>query len=226
MGINFKNKKAPYYLLIHTDSYTGNFERELIAFVFGKLDEEQEGGFKEYAKAFWNKEAASNIDTLEEYENMQNESMPSIPVLDDILDMLSKRGISDVDISSIEKKREEAKKKEYDNSLLRLYDTYLCYTKQEVDDWEQETFYNIESWYKNKKYNCDTIFVQLKKPLNEKFEKLIIQRIKDFFKLYPIIERYIWVCQFGKDKEQQSEYKLLDIELVNGKYDVIKKYDV
>ena len=34
-----KKEKAPYGLLIKTDSYTGNFKRELVAYSLGVLDE-------------------------------------------------------------------------------------------------------------------------------------------------------------------------------------------
>ena len=46
-----------------------------------------------------------------------------------------------------------------EKSISRLYDTYLCYTYQEVDDWMQDTFYNIDSFYKNKEYT-DLLAVQ------------------------------------------------------------------
>ena len=60
-------EKAPYKLIIHTDSYTGNFERELVAFAFGVLDKEKSDYANSYKKAFWNSVAASDIDSLEEY---------------------------------------------------------------------------------------------------------------------------------------------------------------
>ena len=58
-----KQKKAPYYLLIHTNSYTGNFDRELIAYCIGRLDDIQKDHCPEFIKPFWNSVAGGGIDS-------------------------------------------------------------------------------------------------------------------------------------------------------------------
>jgi len=228
-------EKAPYYLLIHTDSYTGNFERELVAFCFGKLDEEQEGDFDKYSIPFWNNVVGQDINCLEDYEKINK---PTAKTLDfETLALMEQasalikcleedREIEDID-KCLEDRKNSFKKEFEDNDVRRLYDTYLCNTYQEVDDWEQETFYNICSFYKNQKYNCDTIYVQLNKPLNEHFEKIIIERIKKFFELnvLSMVKRYEYLCDYLEDYTfKVNEIKLLDLELVDENNNLIKKY--
>lgn len=224
-------EKAPYKLIIHTDSYTGNFERELVAFAFGVLDKEQSDYANSYKKAFWNSVAASDIDSLEEYAESEDSSdsisgmILEMKVMEDKLnEILSKHNIdADIPVVSADERKKKLEKEKYDSDIRRLYDN-LCYTYQEVDDWEQDTFYNICSYYKNSEYNCDTIFVQLKNPLPEKFEKIVIERIKNYFNVFNIIEDYDWVCQFGSPRERKEKYKLLDLELVDENDNLIKKY--
>lgn len=226
--------KAPYYLLIHTDSYTGNFDRELVAYVIGILDKEQESHAKEYKKAFWNSVAASDIDSLEEYKHFalcpdSKEYVDlDLSVIDKITELFKENNYDDKELTRAVEVLKENRKKERDKqkekSICRLYDTYLCYTYQEVDDWMQDTFYNIDSFYKNKEYNCDTIFIQLNEPLPEHLEKIVIERIKGFFSVYDAIENYIWICHWGEEKETQKQIQLLDLELVDSDYNLIKKY--
>ena len=123
----------------------------------------------------------------------------------------------------MEERRNEREKKEYEEDINRLYDTYLCYTYQTVDDWEQDTFYNID-FYKDDL--CNSIIIQLTQPLNEKFETLVTNRIKEFFEndIYNVISDYDWVCSFGEKRNDKKDYKLLDLELVDEKDNVIKKY--
>jgi len=227
-------KNAPYYLLIHTNDYTGNFERELVAYSTGILDELQEKFANSYKKAFWNKIAASDIDSIEEYRKFKTSPENIIlQELDETLKMAIKI-LDDPDkADEIAKILDDSKSQilsdelEQDN-IERLYDTYLCYTYQTVDDWEQDTFYNIESFYKNEKYKCDTIFIQLNKPLPEYLEKIVIERIKSFFSqdVYNTIEDYEWLCQFGEKMPQsfRHSYELIDLELVDSNYHLIKKY--
>lgn len=202
-------KKVPYKLLIHTSDYTGNFERELIAYCIGILDEYQKDYAPEYIKCFWNVVICNTINNLEEYEDELNKGQIKI--------------LSPKDYILLDKN--EIKKKEYEKDIRRLYDMYLCNTYQEVDDWEQETFYNICSFYKNKEYNCDTIFIQLNDILPENLEKIIIERIKNFFKngVYDIIENYRSLYLFG-DTTEKKDYNLLDLELVDENDVLIKKY--
>lgn len=221
-------KTAPYKLLIHTNSYTGNFDRELVAYVVGILDEYQKSHSNSYKKAFWNSVAASDIDSLEEYTSAENDpegASAFIRQLNNIEERLNSI-LNNEQLADLEDKKAKREQEEYNNSILRLYDTYLCYTYQRVDDWEQDTFYNICSFYKNEEYNCDTIYIQLNKPLSEKLEKIVIERIKGFFEndVYNIIENYEWICQFGQPKQGKENYKLLDLELVDKDNNLIKKY--
>ena len=70
--------KVPYYLLIHTDSYTGNFDRELVAYAIGVLDKEQNNYAREYKKAFWNHVGASDIDSVQIVRHMKNLTFQSL----------------------------------------------------------------------------------------------------------------------------------------------------
>lgn len=226
-------EKVPYKLIIHTDSYTGNFERELVAYAFGILDSHQEDYANSFKKAFWNSVAASDIDSIEQYAEYEDDPsgvsnmILEMNLLEDKLSrLLASEGLEDLrEKINPEKRKKELEEEKYNNDIRRLYD-YLCYTYQEVDDWEQDTFYNICSFYKNKEYNCDTIFIQLNNILPEKFEKIIIERIKGFFEndAYNIIENYDWLCQFGEGKTTKSNIKLLDLELVDENNNLIKVY--
>lgn len=214
-------KKAPYYLLIHTNSYTGNFDRELVAYCTGKLDKEQEGHSRSFEKAFWNSVAASDVDSYEEYINDEIKE-----VADETQVLLQALNFRNLSTESLDERIKRIKTEQAEKDILRLYDTYLCNTYQEVDDWEQEIFYNIESFYKNKEYNCDTIYIQLNKPLTEHFENIVIERIKNFFEsdAYNVIKDYEWLCEFGHIRDSKEDYKLLDLELVDSNYNLIKKY--
>ena len=227
--------KVPYYLLIHTDSYTGNFDRELVAYALGILDEEQESHAKEYKKAFWNYVIAPDIDSLEEYQNcaLCPESKAYKDTQHSIFDRVVERykeNYNEQELeSAIDKLKERMIKRcqdEKEKDICRLYDKYLCNTYQEVDDWEQDIFYNIESFYKNKEYDCDTIFIQLNEILPEHLEEIVIERIKNFFEndIYNVIHNYQWVCQFGEQNKHEKSIRLLDLELVDSDYNLIKKY--
>ena len=58
----------------------------------------------------------------------------------------------------------------------------------------------------------------------EHLEKIVIERIKGFFSVYDSIENYIWICHWGEEKEAQKQIQLLDLELVDSDYRLIKKY--
>lgn len=60
------NKNVPYKLMIVTDSYTGNFERELISFCLG-LDEKTA-----FARPFWDKTVGTGIENIEKYKEFVN----------------------------------------------------------------------------------------------------------------------------------------------------------
>lgn len=83
------------------NSYTGNFDREFIAYMFGETPVDDDGSYSLFVR---------------EYEN---------------------------------------------NSEFKSIKEHFVYSNQEVDDWFEETFYNIHSFPENKKYNCDSVFIQL-----------------------------------------------------------------
>lgn len=170
-----------YKLVIQTDSYTGNFERELISYAIGILDEEQMYYSPEYSEKFW-----------EEEFNIENHNIEDLP-------------------------------KEYD-----LYNEYLEYSYEMVDDWHQEIFYNIGN-SKNSKL-CDSIFLYLKKPLNEKWENIIIPRIKKFFDkdVRYQCENKAWTKIFheAKDKSSIDDIRLIELYLIDENEDIIKRWDV
>lgn len=201
-GKEYQMENADCCLVIHTNAYTGNFERELIAYSFGILDEVQEDidYACEYKKIFWNNVIGMHVNSKEEYEN------------DEVA------GLMKSFLWNEKKKNEE---------VLQLYE-YLRYTSQQVDDWSQDTFYNICSFYKNEQYDCDTILVQLEKPLSGNLETLVIERIKNFFRFHvlDIVEDYTWLCQFGEPRDRGKEQPviLLDLELIDSDNNLIKKY--
>lgn len=52
-------QKANYKLVVETNTYAGNYERELIAYALGTLDSvalEEVGGFEEEIESFWQEE--------------------------------------------------------------------------------------------------------------------------------------------------------------------------
>ena len=63
-------------------------------------------------------------------------------------------------------------------------------------------------------------------PLPEHFEKIVIGRIKQFFEqdVYNLIEDYSWLCQFGHRRGRRDDLQLLDLELVDQDYNLVKKY--
>ena len=91
-----------------------------------------------------------------------------------------------------------------------LFRDYLFETFQDVDDWEQLTFYQID-WDVMHRENRNVLKIQLAKPLNEYWESIIIPRMKDFF-----VERpYKWMAK---------DAQLLSIRLCDSKGNVMKEY--
>lgn len=91
-----------------------------------------------------------------------------------------------------------------------LLQDYLFETFQDVDDWEQLTFYQID-WDIMHKEKRDVLKIQLAKPLSEYWENIIIPRMKEFF-----IERpYVYM---DKDAE------LIGVRLCDSKGNVVKEY--
>lgn len=150
-----------YELIIKTNSYTGNFNRQLISYALGTLD------------------------------NVQ-------------MEMENFHGSHEMDLFWEEEFNSE-RKDYYDDYELK--DEYLMETYQDVDDWEQITFYHIAE-------DCNSLAIQLVKPLNEYWEKIIIRRIKKFFDERPC--RYSWVLP--------KNAKLLDLYLVDSSKNRIKDY--
>ena len=81
-----------------------------------------------------------------------------------------------------------------------LYKDYLLETFQECDDWEQLTFYHID-WDIMHKNGSNVLKIQLAKPLSQKWEEIIIPRMKKFFdkKIYEHMDKdteleYICLC--------------------------------
>lgn len=155
-------KQVPNYeLIIKTNSYTGNFERELISYSLGILDHVQ-------------------------------------------MEMDSFHGDYEMDLFW-EEEFNSMRKDYYDDYELK--DEYLMETYQDVDDWEQMTFYHMA-------YDCNSLAIQLVKPLSKYWEEIIIRRIKKFFEERPC--RYPWTLP--------KNGELLDLYLVDSNGNRIKDY--
>lgn len=91
-----------------------------------------------------------------------------------------------------------------------LLKDYLLETFQDVDDWEQLTFYRID-WEAMHKEQRDIFCIQLAKPLDKYWEDIIIPRMRDFFtkKIY---------------KWMKDDTVLFSIKLYNSKGILIKEY--
>lgn len=162
-----------YWLVIATDSYAGNFERELIAYVFGILDSVQMGILygKEYLDQFY-----------------QDEKMT------------------------------------YDQCVKEL-DEYLIETYQDVDDWRQMIFYTIGS-YKPTKEHCNAIKIQLKKPLDGKWQNIVLRRVRSFFskEIYKNTENQTWKRLHGMPGIMKENPKLTHFELVDLDRNLIEEF--
>jgi hypothetical protein len=96
---------------------------------------------------------------------------------------------------------------------LRNYELlkdYLFETFQDVDDWEQLTFYQID-WKAYHREKRNVLRIQLAKPLDEYWESIIIPRMKMFFskKVYEYMP---------------SDTELTNISLLDSKGNVVKEY--
>ena len=154
-----KLQEPNYKLMINTDSYTGNFERELIAYVFGILDSVQMEieHSEKYREAFYTEESM----TLEQCEEFLEE--------------------------------------------------YLFERYQEVDDWEQMTFYEICRFDSDK---CNSLAVFLDKTLNEEWMERFKRRLQKFFNGgYEEVENARWQEMFGHNSYVKP-IKLLSVKLL------------
>lgn len=187
-------------LVIKTDSYAGNFERELVGFVFGRLSEEQEEAKygREYVKAFWNN--YGNIDSYEQYILKKEKDDEFIKLMNTANFLLGKKEV----------------KLEDSLNILDVYDEYLEFNREMSDDDYETTYYDI---------NDKDVIVYFKKELPDEVMSNFIKRIKIFFEnnVLSIFENYIYLCQFG-NLSSTKEVKLLGIELEkDGK--TVKRYE-
>lgn len=156
-------KQIPNYeLIIKTNSYTGNFERELISYALGILDSVQ-------------------------------------------MELGDFHGSYEMDL--FWKEEFNSRRKEYYEDY-ELKDEYLIETYQDVDDWEQMTFYHSGD------EDFNLLAIQLVKPLNDYWEEIIIRRIKKFFKKRP--------CRYSYTLPENAE--LLDLYLIDSNENRIKDY--
>lgn len=96
---------------------------------------------------------------------------------------------------------------------LRNYELlkdYLFETFQDVDDWSQLTFYQID-WDAMHKEKRDVLRIQLAKPLDKYWEGIIIPRMKAFF------EKKIY-------KWMKEGTELISIRIVDSKGRWVKEY--
>ena len=91
-----------------------------------------------------------------------------------------------------------------------LLKDYLFETFQDVDDWAQLTFYQID-WNAMHKEGREILRIQLAKPLDDYWEGIIIPRMKDFFTK----KVYEWM---------RDDTELIDIRLCDSKGMVVKEY--
>jgi hypothetical protein len=158
-----KPKEPKYKLIISTDSYTGNFERELVGYTLGILDSVQMeiDHSRDYREAFRRQEGLESSDSRD------------------------------------------------------FHDEYLFERYQEVDDWEQYTFYEIGCYTNNQ---CNDVAIFFKDIPEPAWEERIIRRIKLFFDGdYKKIEDADWQKQFGHPAPYDKYPKLESIEwLENG----------
>lgn len=223
-----KKEGSNYYLVIHTDKYTGNFERECIAYCFGILQESQMYHSLSFQKAFWNNFANEDINTYDEYleyiEKEKKEDTAISKIFNDIANLPNDGDDKTKEIQ--ENAKRISKMFEIKDEISPLYTEYLKYIYQTVDDIEEDTFYNIDRYYGDTSGECNSIYVQLDKPLNEKYEKLIISRIKDFFNydIYSKVKDYDYICHFGEPVGSSKPISLLGLELIDMDNNLVKKY--
>lgn len=155
-------QKAPFYLQLTFDKYTGNFEREFVSYVLGVLDEVQ-----------------LSID----YDD-RNQFMKLCQ---------TEEGMSE-------------------DECFAYIEDHFFETYQEVDDWEQVTFYNI-AWGVDgtkikKETNCNSILLQLAhKPTEEFMERLIRRGVK--FCFTEELKTWGTATEYGHDASSQpSEFSI------------------
>lgn len=158
--------ESPYLLVLKSTDWTGNFEREIIGYSMGILDDVQMDidYADEERQQFWK-------DMVE-----QNKTGPLFP-------FTYAPGYYEAS-------------EEYP-----LMSEFLDETYQEVDDWEQSTFYNVGGLGE-----LSELKIQLTKPLSDEYEAVIIERM----------------IQYGKDNNRN----ITSLELLKTGTNarVVKKY--
>lgn len=191
-----KPQIAPYRICVHTTDYTGNFERELVGYALGVLDGVQEENLSwddpnDYCKHWFYQDIMRMPERL--YYLKLSEKFKEQTGFDDLL--TSK-----------------------ENPLLQ---EYLLETHREVDDWEQMTFYYISKYFKDKEWDCNSLYIQLDKPLSKIWEEIIIHRLFKFFNDTRIRNEDRGCLQFFKEWDKR---KCISIELIDDKDNIIKTY--
>lgn len=191
-----KPQIAPYRICVHTTDYTGNFERELVGYALGVLDEVQEENLSwddpnDYCKHWFYQDVMKMPERL--YYLKLSEKFKEQTGFDDLLTPR-------------------------ENPLLQ---EYLLETHREVDDWEQMTFYYISKYFKDKEWDCNSLYIQLDKPLSKIWEEIIIHRLFKFFNDTRIRNEDRGCLQFFKEWDKR---KCISIELIDDKDNIIKTY--
>ena len=214
--------KTLFKLIINTNSYSGNFKRELIAYVFGRLANDT-NSYTAFVRPFWDKVVGTGVETYENYKKIISKDLDDDLNLEHIKLIYIKRGFDEEEaIKKTIELKEKIQKKNNETNISYFYDEFLCFTNQLVDDLYENTFYNIFN-YDNDDYNA--IYIQLNKPFNEYFENIIIHRIINFFETdaYNKIKTYEWFCR-GYDFSPEEPFVLKDLVLVDENGNIVKDY--
>lgn len=222
------NKKSPYKLMIVTNSYTGNFEREFISFCLG-LDYNLA-----FSRPFWDKTIGTGVASYKNYKklmkkrnNLKMEDDDIFKTICETQKVIKKRNNWD------DKKFEEEcikfyKKYKDQNQMTswrRFYKEFLCKTLQLNDDIKESTFYNICSY--EDKNMCDSIYIQLtQRDIPGYFEYYIIKYIFEFFEkdIFNKIKSYIWLCHGWDDNFEKEDIQLKKLLLLDENDNIIKEY--
>lgn len=187
---------APYRICVHTTDYTGNFERELIGYALGVLDERTEDDL------YWN----DSNDYCKHWFYQDVMKMPERVFYSKLTEEYNEQTGFDDELTS------------KDHPLLQ---EYLLETHREVDDWEQMTFYYIGKYFKDKEWDCNSLYIQLDKQLDEVWEEIVITRIFKFFRDERIRHEEAGCLQFA----DWDKRKLISVELIDDKDNIIKTYN-
>lgn len=206
-----------YKLLIQTDKYVGDFERELVSYVTGILDDAQlkaDNHAVAFQNAFWKDEfGIDNFSASDMYNGKSSCVSFSILDEDDNKDIL----IFDKDIIYLDA-----------DKIPNQYDLYTDYLKFICRDDDIEAYHL--SFYTDgysgdyltnapSEFDMDCVLIHLKQSIvNTKWEQILIQRIIKFFcdddTLYQIAAKeYEWdgpLPSYVWEKRQLKAIALLD----------------